>query len=191
MPTGISRATALRTLISYAVAALGAAGAAGHARASGFGQLLRAAAATSAPRPRLTNAGMMGTPADMSAYMELFDRHSELRRTVKAIPGGVRTLTESDAPELVAQLQAHVASMYAHLENGLDVTCMSPSLPVLFRHAAGYRRHFTFTKKGVSVMETSSHPRIAEAIRAHAREVTGFVHEGMPAMMNGGSMMSR
>jgi len=187
MPTGISRATALRTLIGYAVAALGAAG---HARASGFGKLLRAAAATSAARPRLTNAGMMGTPADTSAYMELFDRHSELRRMVKAIPGGVRTLTESDAPEL-AQLQAHVASMYAHLERGLEVTCMSRSLPVLFRHAAVYRRHVTFTKQGVSVIETSSNPRIAEAIRAHAREVTGFVHDGMSAMMNRGSMMSR
>src|SRR5437870_3768565 len=146
MTTGINRATALRRLIGYAVAAVGAVAAAGSGRASGFGSLLHDATGASAARPRLRNAGMMGTPADMSAYMELFDRHRELRRTVKAIPGGVRTLTESDAPELVAQLQAHVASMYDHLENGLEVTCMSQSLPVLFRHAGSYRRHVTLTK---------------------------------------------
>ncbi len=34
-------------------------------------------------------------------------------------------------------------------------------------------------------------PNLTQAIRAHAREVTGFVTEGMPAMMQGmmGGMM--
>ncbi len=34
--------------------------------------------------------GMMGgaTAADMSSYMDLFTRHTELRRTVEAVPGG-------------------------------------------------------------------------------------------------------
>src|SRR5947209_3824314 len=43
---------------------------------------------------------MMGgaTAGVMSDYMELFARHEEIRRTVEAIPGGVRTVTESDAP---------------------------------------------------------------------------------------------
>ena len=56
---------------------------------------------------------MMGsaTSAEMSTYMDLFNRHTELRRTVEEIPGGVRTTTESDAPDLVAQVQAHVSSM--------------------------------------------------------------------------------
>ena len=61
----------------------------------------------------MMDGAMMGgaSGADMSTYMELFDRHTEIRRTVQEIPGGVRTLTESDAPELVSQLQAHVSSM--------------------------------------------------------------------------------
>ena len=46
-----------------------------------------------ATRPVLRDGGMMGTAVDMSAYMELFDRHSEIRRTVTEIPGGVCTLT--------------------------------------------------------------------------------------------------
>ena len=131
--------------------------------------------------------GMMGSAsgADMSTYMELFARHSEIRRRVETIPGGVRTITESDAPELAAQLQAHVASMYDHLDRGAEVRCMSRSLPTLFRHANGYRRMLTTTAKGVAVTETSSDQRLAATIRAHADEVTGFVRDGMQAMMGG------
>jgi hypothetical protein len=131
--------------------------------------------------------GMMGsaTQADMSSYMTLFDRHTEIRRTVEVIDGGVRTTTESDAPDLVVQLQAHVSSMYTHLNQQAEVTCMSSSLPTLFRDSAGYRRHLTLTADGVVVTETSDDPNLVNAIREHAQEVTGFVHDGMPAMMRG------
>jgi len=131
--------------------------------------------------------GMMGsaTQADMSSYTKLFHRHTEIKRTVEEIDGGVRTTTESDAPELVAQLQAHVSSMYTHLNQRAEVTCMSSSLPTLFRNSTGYRRELTLTAKGVVVTETSSDPGLAKAIREHAQEVSGFVRDGMPAMMRG------
>jgi hypothetical protein len=133
----------------------------------------------------MMGSGMMGgtTPVDMSTYMDMFNRHSEITRSVTEIPGGIRTTTESDAPDLVAQLQAHVSNMYAHLEQGAEVSCMSRSLPTLFRHAEGYHRQLTFTPKGVAVEETATDPTLIHAIRAHASEVTGFVREGMPAMM--------
>jgi len=102
---------------------------------------------------------MMGTSVDMSAYIELFDRHSEIRRTVVEIPGGVRTVTESDAPDLVARLQ-HVAMMYDHLDRGAEVTCMSRSLPTLFRNSDSYKRQLTRTSKGVVVTEISSDPEL-------------------------------
>jgi hypothetical protein len=130
---------------------------------------------------------------DMSKYMTMFMRHGELRRNVEDIPGGVRTTTESDSPDLAAELQAHVSSMYAHLDQGAEVACMSSSLPTLFRRAADYQRQITFTAKGLVVEETAADPGLTDAIRAHAREVTGFVVEGMPAMMQGmmgpGAMM--
>lgn len=131
--------------------------------------------------------GMMGsaTQPDMNTYTNLFDRHTEIRRTVESIDGGVRTTTESDAPDLVVQLQAHVSSMYSRLNQQAEVTCMSLSLPTLFRNATGYRRQLTLTAKGVVVTETSSDPHLANAIRAHAQEVSGFVRDGMPAMMQG------
>ena len=131
--------------------------------------------------------GMMGnvSTADMNIYMDMFNRHTELKRTVEQIPGGVRTTTESDSSDVVAQLQAHVSDMYGHLNQNSEVTCMSQSLPTLFSHAKEYQRLLTITAKGVQVTETSSDPALTQAIREHAQEVTGFVQEGMPAMMRG------
>ena len=131
--------------------------------------------------------GMMGsaTQADIRSYMNLFDRHTEIRRTVEVIDGGVRTTTESAAPGLIELLQAHVSSMYAHLSQHAEVTCMSSSLPTLFRNSAGYRRELTLTAKGVVVTETSSDPQLTNAIRTHSQEVSGFVRDGMSAMMQG------
>src|SRR5712672_942672 len=122
---------------------------------------------------------------DMSKYMNMFMRHTELRRNVEDIPGGVRTTTESDSPDLFVELQAHVSSMYSHVDNGGEVMCMSQSLPTLFRRSADYHRQLTFTAKGVVAEETASDPNLTQAIRTHAREVTGFVVDGMPAMMQG------
>ena len=98
-------------------------------------------------------------PADMSRYTEMFNRHNEITRTVEEIPGGVRTTTESNAPDLVAQLQAHVSSMYSRLDQGAEVMCMSNSLPTLFRHANGYHRQLTLTPTGVIAEETADDPQ--------------------------------
>ena len=57
----------------------------------------------------------------MQLYMDMFARHNEISRTVEEIPGGVRTTTESNSPELAAQLKTHVSSMYTHLGDGADV----------------------------------------------------------------------
>lgn len=155
----------------------------------GVGYLLRGLVGSDEPEsmmgPGMMGSGMMGsaTGMDMSTYMEMFHRHGQLRRRVEDVPGGVRTTTESDAPDLVAQLQAHVSRMYSHLDEGAEVTCMSDSLPTLFRRAPDYQREVTFTAKGVVAVETAADPALTRAIRAHAREVTGFVTDGMPAMM--------
>jgi hypothetical protein len=123
--------------------------------------------------------------ADMNIYMDMFNRHTEIRRTVEEIPGGVRTTTESDASDLVAQLQTHVSDMYNHLNQDSEVTCMSQSIPTLFSRAKDYQRHLTLTAKGVQVTETSNDADVTQAIREHAQEVSGFVRDGMPAMMRG------
>src|ERR1700730_8076513 len=152
----------------------------------GIGYVLRAVVGSPVLRIRLTDGGLMGdSSADMSGYMEMFSRHTEISRTVEEIPGGVRTTTESNSPDLAAQLHGHVSSMYSHVDQGSEVMCMSQSLPTLFRNAGAYRRQLTLTPNGVIAEETSDDPTLTDAIRAHAREVSGFVHDGMPAMMQG------
>jgi hypothetical protein len=170
----LTRRTLLRALLG--LAALG----------TGLVELACSPRGTATPSPTPT-AGMMGgvSSADMSRYMDLFNRHTEIRRTVEQIPGGVRTTTEVDDPELVAQLQAHVTTMYQDLDRGQEVTCMSSTLPTLFRHAGGYRRQLTLTAKGVTATETSADPQLTKVIRGHANEVSGFVRDGMPSMMQG------
>ncbi|WP_101953465.1 hypothetical protein [Mycobacterium intracellulare] len=176
-----------------ALAALGAAGAIAAGGAVAIGAVLRGVFEPPTPPVARADGGFMGAgPMDMSRYMDMFARHSQITRVVDEIPGGVRTTTQSNSPDLAAQLQAHVSSMYARLDQGTQVMCMSQSLPTLFRHASGYRRQLTLTPTGVIAEETADDPALVEAIRAHAREVTGFVNEGMPAMMQqmmGGGMM--
>lgn len=164
-------------------AALAAVGAGGGALALGF--LLRELRCSALGLRLVDHNGMGVDPADMSRYMEMFNRHNEITRTVEEIPNGVRTTTQSNSPDLTAQLQAHVASMYAHLDQSAEVMCMSGSLPTLFRNAQGYRRQLTFTANGVIAEETADDPVLTHAIRVHALEVTGFVRDGMPPMMRG------
>lgn len=60
--------------------------------------------------------------------------------------------------------------------------------------AAGYGRQRMVTPTGVIVEEVADDPAVTQAIRAHARKVTGFVQEGMAAMerqMMGPGGMSR
>ncbi len=164
-----------------ALAALGA------SAVMGIGYALRGILGSPVLGIRLTDGGgMMGaSPADMSLYMDMFNRHTEITRTVEEIPGGIRTTTQSDAPDLAAKLHAHVSSMYSHVDHGSEVMCMSQSLPTLFRNAGGYRRQLTLTPTGVIAEETADDPALTQAIRAHALEVTGFVRDGMPPMMRG------
>src|SRR5262245_1161444 len=87
----------------------------GTGAAMSIGYALRGVVGSPALRIRLTDVGgMMGaTPADMTLYRDMFNRHNEIARTVEEIPGGIRTTTQSNSPDLTAQLQAHVSSMYA------------------------------------------------------------------------------
>jgi hypothetical protein len=136
----------------------------------------------------MTGGSMMNVSrADMQIYVEMFDHHREIRRTVEHLPNGIRAVTESDNQRIAALLKQHVPDMYGHLSGGQEVRCMSNSLPTMFRNASHYQRHVRLTARGVEVVETSGNPEVVAAIRRHAEEVTGFVRDGMPAMMR--SMM--
>jgi len=122
---------------------------------------------------------------DMSTYMEMFDHHLEIRRNVEQLTNGIRTTTVSYNPRIVGLLHEHVPSMYQHVSDGQEVRCMSDSLPTMFREAQKYKRQVALIPTGVLVVETSDDPVVLAALRRHADEVSGFVRDGMPAMMRG------
>lgn len=61
--------------------------------------------------------GMMGmghgtaTMTERQGIHDMFMSHEQIRRTVTNLPNGIRTVTESDDPELAAVLASHVAGM--------------------------------------------------------------------------------
>lgn len=130
----------------------------------------------------MMNRGMMG--GDMGIIHQLFANHNQVRRTVEEIPGGIRTVTESDNPQVAALIQAHVPNMYQRIENrqGIPMIMMSSTLPIMFANADLYQRQLETTSKGVAITETSDDPDMVAVIREHGREVSNFVDYGMSAM---------
>jgi hypothetical protein len=136
----------------------------------------------------MMNKGMMSNNGkDMQIVHQLFANHNQIRRTVEEIPGGVRTLTESDNPQITALIQAHVQSMHRRVDEGRWFTMMSPTLPIMFRNADRYQRQNKNTSKGIAVTKTSDDPDLVAVLREHSYEVSSFVERGMPCM--GGNRM--
>lgn len=128
------------------------------------------------------NSGMMEGNSDMRVVRQLFAYHDQIRRSVEEIPGGVRTLTESDNPEIATLIQQHVASMHQRLEDGRWFAMMSRTLPTLFRNADRYQRQSQITSNGIAVTKTSDDAELASVLSEHAQEVTEFVQNGMTQM---------
>ena len=129
--------------------------------------------------------GMMGGGGDMNIIHQLFANRGQIHRTVKEIPNGIQAVTESDDPNVTALIQSHVPKMYQRIDNGqtFPMIRMVATLPTMFSNANRYQRQYELTSKGIIVTETSDDREMLDVIREHAREVTGFVEEGMPAMI--------
>jgi hypothetical protein len=125
-----------------------------------------------------------GSPAaDMQGIHFLFAHRDSITRTVTEVPQGVRTVTETDDPEVTPQLQAHVEAMYARLKDGAPIHARDPLFASLFRNADRIDARIEKTPKGVRVTETSSDSDVVKLIRKHAEVVSAFLKNGMPEMM--------
>lgn len=115
---------------------------------------------------------------DRDTFHYLLDHHKEIDRTVTKLGNGVETLTESDNSEVAAKIQEHVDAMYTRVEDGRPIRMRDPLFAALFRRAAKIVMSVELTDKGVRVSETSSDPRVAQLIQAHAEVVSKFVERG-------------
>jgi len=112
----------------------------------------------------------------------LFD-HDKIKRTVVNLPDGIRTVTESEDPQVARAIKSHVASMEKRLGEGRIFNLFSPTLPVLFENKDKISTVVETTEKGSIVTQTSSDAKVVAALQAHAVEVSELARDGMAAMM--------
>jgi hypothetical protein len=144
--------------------------------------------------------GMMGmghgtaTMSERGEIHEMFMDHDKIRRAVTNLPNGIRTVTESDDPELAATIVSHVIGMHERVKEGRDpkLPIQSPTLQIIFRNKDKIMTTHEATAKGIVVVQTSSDPETAAALQKHAGEVSDLVKRGMAAahenMMRNGAM---
>ena len=127
--------------------------------------------------------------ADMQLVRGMLFSHDRIKRTVTNLPNGIRTVTESDDPQVAQAIQTHVASMVQRLGDGKEFNLFSKTIPVLFENRDKISTTVETTAKGSVVTQTSSDPQVVAALQVHATEVDELVRDGMAAMMRG--MMAR
>jgi hypothetical protein len=145
--------------------------------------------------------GMHGGSATMDERRDihrLLFNHDRIKRTVTNLPDGIRTVTESDDPEVAATIKKHVAEMGKRVEEGRDpgLPIESPALHSIFRDKDKIKTAYEPTEKGIIVVQTSTDADTVKALQDHAAEVTDLAQRGMVAaheamMRNGGGMMGR
>jgi hypothetical protein len=123
--------------------------------------------------------------ADMQLVHEMLAGHDKIKRSVENLPDGIRTVTESDDPQVAQALKAHVASMEQRLKDGRIFNLFSSTLPVLFDNKDKIKTTVEMTEKGCIVTQTSADAKVVAALQAHAGEVDELAREGMAAMMRG------
>ncbi len=120
--------------------------------------------------------------ADMRLVHEMLESYRQIRRTVSNLPDGIRTVTESDDPQVMRAVRAHVASMEKRLGEGRLFNLFSPTLPLLFERKDRIRTVVEPTATGVIVTQTSADAEVVAALQAHAAEVSELARDGMAAM---------
>ena len=103
--------------------------------------------------------------ADMHLVHEMLAGHDKIKRTVDNLPDGIRTVTESDDPQVAQAIKAHVASMEQRLRDGRIFNLFSPTLPVLFENKDKIKTTVETTEKGSIVTQTSATPRWSPRFR--------------------------
>lgn len=126
--------------------------------------------------------GHGGRGGMMQSAHELIANHKKITRTFEEIDGGVKSLTVTSDPALVATLREHVRQMSAMLESGGGVRHWDPLFVEVARHSDKIKMEYKDVENGIEVIETSKDPEVVKLIRAHAAKVSEFVARGHEAM---------
>jgi hypothetical protein len=130
--------------------------------------------------------GMMGgsaTAPEMQELHAMFVNHDRIKRSVTNLPNGIRTVTESDDPELTKIIVSHVAGMLRRVDEGRNprLPIQSPHLEVIFRNKDKIKTSVEHTPTGIAVTQTSDDAETVVALQKHAADVDDLVRRGMAA----------
>ncbi|MBF9060831.1 hypothetical protein HKCCSP123_16740 [Rhodobacterales bacterium HKCCSP123] len=128
--------------------------------------------------------GLDATPEESAEMAVMFRNFPAIHRSVELLPDGIRTVTGSDDPEVMAALASHVAGMIARVEQGRDpqVFIQSPTLDIFFERGDRLVSDIEITEGGIVVTQTTDDPDLLAALHIHAAEVTAMADRGMAAV---------
>lgn len=125
-----------------------------------------------------------GSMGDMMTIRQLLASHEQVERNVENVPGGVRTVTVSDNPEVMELIRLHVRQMKERYSRDQPIRMMDPIFRELFRHRDRATLEIEDVPGGVRVLHTSQDPEVASLIRQHAHEfVSEAAEQGMQRSM--------
>ncbi len=128
--------------------------------------------------------GENATPEESAEIAVLFHGFQTFTREVTNLPDGIRTVTRSSDPEVMAALVSHVTGMIARVENLDDpkIFIQSPTLDIFFQRGEGIISDIAVTDEGIVVVQTSTDPEVVAALQIHAAEVSDMAARGMQAV---------
>lgn len=128
--------------------------------------------------------GANATPEESAELATMFRGFQSITRTVENLPDGIRTVTSSSDPEVMAALTSHVVGMIGRVEAKDDpqIFIQSPTLDIFFERAEALETSIDVTDEGIVVVQTSTDPELVEALHTHAEEVSAMAERGMEAV---------
>lgn len=128
--------------------------------------------------------GENATPEESAELAVMFRNFQTFTREVTNLPNGIRTVTRSSDPEVMANLVSHVTGMIARVENLDDpeIFIQSPTLDIFFQRGDKIASEIEVTEEGIVVVQTSTDPEVVAALQIHAAEVSDMAARGMQAV---------
>lgn len=122
-----------------------------------------------------------GNREDMTTIHALFDARDRITRTVKNLPNGAETVTESADDDIAGLIQEHVPAMEGRVNdnNPLPPMTFHPLFVELIKHAGEFEFNYEATEQGLKVTYTSDNPYVVLLIQEHAQLVSRFIKNGM------------
>jgi len=124
------------------------------------------------------------TAKEVNDLKRIFVLHRGIDRKVENLADGIKTTTQAKDLQLRESVLSHVTMMVTRLAEGKnpEVFIQSPTLDQLFEYHKEIRTELMTTDWGITVIQTSSNPKVVALLQKHAAEVSEMARRGMAAV---------